>query len=130
LVAASAMWGSIVAIYYVKVITSALGPGLDSWSIFPNTRTNTVGWDTDVDPDRGYPAVAWIVIFIFFIVIQGGLTAGLHCSEVIANVARDEAIWRRATSTSGTEPSSNPLLTVLQSWPNMGRLVAKPVLRK
>jgi hypothetical protein len=129
LVLGCAVWGGIVGIFWVKFITSAKGPGLYSWSIFPNDRTNTVEWITDVDPDRGFPAAAWAIIFFLFIAIQGGMTVGLHCSELIANVVRDEMVWRRATSETGTMPANNPLMTVLGSWPNVSLLVAKPVLR-
>ena len=55
---------------------------------------------------------------------------GLHCSEVIADVVRDEGMWRRATTTAGAQPSKNALLMALQSWPNVVLLVAKPVLRE
>ena len=130
LVFGCAVWASIVVIVWVKGITSARGPGLDSWSIFPNDRTNLVGWETYVDPNRGFLAAAWVIIYILFIVIQGGITVGLHCSEVIANVVRDEVMWRRATSEMGTKPTKNPLLMALGSWPNVGLLIAKPVLRK
>jgi hypothetical protein len=130
LVLGCGVWGGIVGIVWVEVITSALGPGLDSWSIFPNDRTNTVEWITDVDPVRGFPAAGWFIIFVLFIVIQGGITVGLHCSEVIANVVRDEMMWRRATSKIGTKPTKNPLLTILGSWPNVSLLIAKPVLRE
>jgi hypothetical protein len=68
--------------------------------------------------------------FVVFIVIQGSLTVGLHCSEVVANVVRDEMILRRAATKTGTKPSMNLLLTILESWPNIGLLIPKPVLRK
>jgi hypothetical protein len=58
------------------------------------------------------------------------MTLGLHCSEVIANVVRDEVIWRRATSEMGTKPTTNPILTVFMNWPSVGLLIAKPVLRE
>jgi hypothetical protein len=130
LVLACLIWGGMVIIAWAKWFRTPLGPGIGSWSIFPNVRTNLIGYEFYVDPDRGCPVAVWIGIFIVFIILQGGVTMGLHCSEVIANVARDELIWRRATSNGGIKPSKNPLMTALESWPNVGLLIAKPVLRK
>ena len=40
---------------------------------------------------------------------QMWLTLGLHCTELIVNISRDESTWRRATTTSGTRISYGPL---------------------
>jgi hypothetical protein len=122
------LWCLVVVV--TTTVLSAGNRGLNSLSILPNSRTRLIGYDTYVNPDLGYPAASWIVMFIVFIVIQGSLTVGLHCSEVIANVVRDEVLWRKAATRSGTKPSNNPLLTVMGSWPNIGLLIAKPILRK
>ncbi|KIM76071.1 hypothetical protein PILCRDRAFT_78201 [Piloderma croceum F 1598] len=37
-------------------------------------------------------------------------------------------IWRRATSEIGTQPTTNPILTVFTNWQSLGLLVTKPVL--
>ena len=105
-------------------------PAINSWSLFPNDHTITIVWFDVVDPDHGYSASSWLFMLFIFIVIQGSMTLGLHCSEVIANVLRDEVIWRRATSEMGTQPTTNPILAVFVNWPSVGLLVAKPVLRE
>jgi hypothetical protein len=130
LVLACMIWAGMVIIAWIRWFRTPVSQGLDSWSILPNARTNLIGYQFYVDPDRGCPAAVWAGIFSLFIILQGGVTLGLHCSEVIANVVRDELIWRKATSVEGITPSKNPLTTVLESWPNLGLLLAKPVLRE
>ena len=124
------MWYCIVEIVWVKTVRGGSGPLVDSWSILPNGNTDGIGWANEVDPNHGFPAASWLFIFAIYIVIQGGMTIGLHCSEVIANVVRDEMIWRRATSEAGTKPITNPILAVFMNWPSVGLLIAKPVLRE
>ncbi|KIM76079.1 hypothetical protein PILCRDRAFT_826736 [Piloderma croceum F 1598] len=127
LVLESAVWCGIVRIIWVKWVSEGV-IAFNSWSIFPNDNTNTVSWSNVVNPNQGYSAASWLLMFVIFVVIQGSMTLGLHCSEVIANVVRDEVIWRRATSEMGTKPTTNPILTVFMNWPSVGLLVAKPVL--
>ena len=128
LVFACGLWSVIITAVWYRLF-AAIEHNPPSFSIFPNEATRAVGYENDVDPDHGCPPLAWLVVFIIFIVAQGALTLGLHCSEVIANVVRDETMWRVA-SMAGIKPSKNPLMVVLGSWPNIGLLVAKPVLRK
>jgi hypothetical protein len=130
LVLGSAAWFCIVAIIWEKELGKIYGPVVNSWSILPNDDTNGLLWSDVVDPNHGYSATSWLFMLGIFIVIQGGMTLGLHCSEVIANVARDEMIWRRATSEVGTKPITNPILAVFMNWPSVGLLIAKPVLRE
>jgi hypothetical protein len=125
LVLGSAVWCGIVRILWVKWYF----PTFNSWSIYPNDHTDAIKRTNVIDPNHGYSGASWLLMFVIFIVIQGGMTLGLHCSEVIANVARDEVIWRRAISETGTKPT-NPILTVFMNWPSMGLLIAKPVLRE
>jgi hypothetical protein len=73
---------------------------------------------------------AWLSVFMVMITIQGSLTMGLHCAEVIMNLFRDETAWRKALGPTGANLSSNPISSVLRSWPNAGLLVVKPVLRE
>jgi hypothetical protein len=116
LVLGGAAWYCIVEIIWLKTFRVQAGFLVNSWSLFPNEKTNAIAWWDYVDPDYGYPPVDWIIIFVVFIVIQWGITLGLHCSEVIANIVRDEVIWRRATSEMGTKPTTNPILTVFTNW--------------
>jgi hypothetical protein len=125
------VWGGLVVYIWRNVyFEKNYYPGVESWNIFPNENTNTIAWGALADPDHGVPVWCWAFLFGSFIVLQGLLTIGLHCSEVIANVLRDEATWRGATTRKGTQPSKNALLMTLRSWPNMVVLAAKPVLRK
>ncbi|KAK4444255.1 hypothetical protein QBC34DRAFT_430136 [Podospora aff. communis PSN243] len=55
------------------------------------------------------------------------LLFGLHLADVLAGLARDEAIWRRATTT-GASPESNSFLDGLRSWPTCLVFVFKGVL--
>jgi hypothetical protein len=130
LVLSGAVWYCIVEIIWLKIFRALNGVLVNSWSLFPNEKTNALMLIDYVDPNHGYPPSEWIIILVLFIVIQGGMTLGLHCSEVIANVVRDEVIWRRATSEMGTKPTTNPILTVFTNWQSLGLLVAKPVLRE
>lgn len=127
-----AAWGGIVFAAWViraKLFGhGASGAGLDSWAFLPNTRSNSFGFSSNIDPDHGFPS--WAVTFIWIVMIQGFLTFGLHCSEVIVNIVRDEKEWRRATSTNGMRMARNPLVAVLRNWPNVVLLISKPVLRR
>jgi hypothetical protein len=123
------LWGGLVVLIWSQVFKQRnSNPGVDSWAILPNLHSNAIAFGPS--SGRGIPPSCWILVFGSFIVLQGSLTMGLHCSEVIADVVRDEGMWRRATTTAGAQPSKNALLMALQSWPNVVLLVAKPVLRE
>ncbi|KAG1807979.1 uncharacterized protein BJ212DRAFT_1485256 [Suillus subaureus] len=66
-----------------------------TWSFLPN------GFNSIVYLMPGANFVGWILLFVNIAVIQGPLTLGLHCSELIANVIRDERQWRCATGMKG-----------------------------
>lgn len=68
------------------------------------------------------------VIYLCF--IQGTQTCGLHAVELVVNMSRDEAAWRRASSTSGVKPagSDESLVAAVKSWENGVLFVAKAVL--
>lgn len=59
--------------------------------------------------------------------IQSVLTIGIHCCELIALLARDEVVWRAATTKKGTKPM-NPIRTFLGSWHCVVLLIAKPII--
>ena len=102
--------------------------GIESWSLLPNSQTSTAYVSLALSGTWFF--FGWCMSLITIIVIQSALTMGLHCSEVISNVVRDETAWRRATSKGGVSLSNNPLATVFGSWPNVGLFIAKPVLRE
>lgn len=61
--------------------------------------------------------------------IQALFTLGLHCCELIINCSRDEEIWRATYSSSrGSDPDTNALLTVLKSWQTLLLLAFKPAI--
>ncbi|KAG1822518.1 uncharacterized protein BJ212DRAFT_1296565 [Suillus subaureus] len=63
-----------------------------------------------------------------FIAVQGPLTLGLHCSELIANVIRDERQWRCATGWKGLRTATNPLKMIFTHPICLVLFVAKPFL--
>jgi hypothetical protein len=125
LVIGYAICGGVVCIIWHL---SPNGRGLKLWSKLPTDYSKQIGFLFDVDPNHGYPPCYWVLSFTLFVISQGVMTMGLHCSEVIMNVVRDEVAWREATSKTGTTQSRNPVATVLWSWPSTGLLVAKLVL--
>lgn len=57
-------------------------------------------------------------IFRYMLIVaccQTPLTIALHCAEIMVNLKRDEAVWRSATSSSGTRLISNGVLAALKS---------------
>jgi hypothetical protein len=62
--------------------------------------------------------------------IQGPLTLGLHCCELIANVIRDERRWRSATGRDGLRMAMNPLMSFFTNPLGLVLFIAKPVLRE
>ncbi|KAG2357955.1 hypothetical protein BDR07DRAFT_1525941 [Suillus spraguei] len=55
----------------------------------------------------------WILLFVNMAAIQGPLTLGLHCSELIANVIRDERQWKCATGRKGLIMTTNPVKAIV-----------------
>ena len=47
--------------------------------------------------------------------VQSPLVFGLHCLEILVNVSRDEALWRRATSKHGVKHEYNSISAALRS---------------
>jgi len=74
----------------------------------------------------GVQGKGWILSFVALAVVQGPLTLGLHCSELI--VIRDERHWRRATERKGLTTTTNPLKAVLTNPLNLVIFAVKPVL--
>lgn len=55
------------------------------------------------------------------------ITLGLHAVEAITNVARDEAIWRKAAA-RGVKPDRSVILEGLSNWPWVVLLVFKAIV--
>ncbi|KAG0698869.1 hypothetical protein DFH29DRAFT_80560 [Suillus ampliporus] len=113
------LWGLVVACAGYAVLIMYISDKFDggmestpalttkSWSFFPNDQSNAVGYYL--------PFWGWwqILVFLNLALVQGPITLGLHCSELIANVIRDERQWRCATGREGLRPSTNPLKSFL-----------------
>lgn len=103
LVAAYAGWAALIMYIWDKhaSIRMTTDPALPAWSFFPNGNPSSITYTIP-----GLNMQGWTLIFINLAVIQAPLTLGLHYSELIANVIRDESQWRCATGrkASGDEP--------------------------
>jgi hypothetical protein len=105
-----------------------------SWSLFPDSQFFLHGLayfpvlgDSPVLEGLG---PLWIMTYVNLAIIQGPLTLCLHCSELIANVIRDEEHWRCGTGQKGITPAMNPLKSVIANPLCLVLFIAKPVLRK
>ncbi|KAG1802786.1 uncharacterized protein HD556DRAFT_1437842 [Suillus plorans] len=104
------LWGVVVACAGWAVLVSFVrisyhSPQI-SWS-FLQPQDVSIWYDMP-----GADLLVWILLFINIAVIQGPLTMALHCSELIANVIRDESQWRCATEKKGLRPTMNPLKSI------------------
>jgi hypothetical protein len=108
------------------------GPGagdIQTWSFFSGVSDS----DLSVDflyymPDIGIQW--WILLFVNVAFVQGPLTLELHCSELIANVIRDERQWRCATGRKGLKTATNPVKSIFTHPICLVLFVAKPFLRE
>jgi hypothetical protein len=130
LVIACAGWAMLAAIiwnFFFRDSPSSTPKG--SWSFFPNPE----GSQSVVSGLPVYHSVNiqwWTLIFVAVALVQGPLTLGLHCSELIVNVIRDERLWRRATGRRGLEMTTNPLKSFFTDPLNLVLFAAKPMLRE
>ena len=79
----------------------------------------------------GVPALQFnISALLITMSIQVWLTLGLHCTELLVNVFRDEELWRRATTATGTKSNYGPLSSIkaaASSWASMFLFLLKPL---
>ncbi|KAJ8589232.1 hypothetical protein M405DRAFT_768000, partial [Rhizopogon salebrosus TDB-379] len=95
------------------------------WSFFPNGNS-MIQWSMPLD---GGAAVQWWILSIVIVALaQGPLTLGLHCSELVVNVIRDERQWRHATGRKGLKMTTNPLKSFATDPLCLVLFVAKSVL--
>ncbi|KAG2038515.1 hypothetical protein BDR03DRAFT_1009743 [Suillus americanus] len=72
---------------------------------------------------------AWILLFVNILaVVQRPLALGLHHSELITNVIRDERQWRCATGRKGLRTVTNPVKTIFTHLICLVLSVAKPFM--
>ncbi|KIM77824.1 hypothetical protein PILCRDRAFT_11719 [Piloderma croceum F 1598] len=120
---ACAVWSGIVIgigkrtgqLVVGSIIGSTLGMG--SWSPLPNTNTSLL-----------VVASSFQTSIVVMAALQGPLTMALHCCELLVNLLRDEAAWRKAVEKLGAPWSKNPLLSALMNKQSVGLFVVKSVL--
>ncbi|KAF8121354.1 hypothetical protein EV363DRAFT_1186472 [Boletus edulis] len=115
------VWGIII----VHLSDHSLADAMKSWTFFPQPQSHVIAYSI---PIAGGVYWYWVLYYINMAAIQGPLTLGLHCSELVVNVIRDEKVWRNMTTAEGTSVSSHPLALVFGSTLNVGLLVLKPLL--
>lgn len=58
---------------------------------------------------------------------QSFLSFGLHCTELLFDIFRDESIWRKAASV-GIKLDTNPIVSFLTSWQSLAFMAFKSVI--
>ncbi|KAG2153689.1 uncharacterized protein EDB93DRAFT_209325 [Suillus bovinus] len=96
---------------------------LQTWSFLVTKQSNRIVYNMP-----GVGLEGWILLFVNIVAVQGPLTLGLHCSELIVNVIRDERQWRCATKSKGLRAVANPLEPVFSHPISLILLIAKPFL--
>jgi hypothetical protein len=99
-----------------------------SWSFFPMDNFGFIWWGVPLS--GGVTVQWWILSFATVALVQGPLTLGLHCSELIASVIRDERYWRRATRRKGLRMKTTRLNWFFTDPLSLVLFVAKPTLRE
>ncbi|KIK42765.1 hypothetical protein CY34DRAFT_755321 [Suillus luteus UH-Slu-Lm8-n1] len=129
IVVACAGWAALVMYLWHKYagtdIASYYALTTQTWSFIPNLYGSFNGIQY-VMP--GTSIQWWILVFVNMVVVQGPLTLGLHCSELITNVIRDERQWRCATRKKGLTTATNPLTPIFTHPICLVLFVAKPFL--
>lgn len=69
--------------------------------------------------------VGLVMIFVF----QALLTIGLHCVELLANVSRDEDVWRTTSTDAGYNKNYNTLVAAAKSWKTVVLLIFEPLVQ-
>ncbi|KAG1719665.1 hypothetical protein EDB19DRAFT_1918654 [Suillus lakei] len=126
LVAACAGWAALVMYIWHKYnSTTFRTPPLitQTWTFVPHGEPNYIWY---IIP--GANLQVWILLFVNMAVVQGPLTLGLHCAELIANVIRDERQWRCATGRKGLGMTTNPLKPIFTNPLCLVLFIAKPFL--
>src|SRR5205807_1513453 len=100
------------------------------WSFLPDPIANfgMISWGFALS--GGVTVQWWILSFAIVALVQGPLTLGLHCSELVVNAIRDERCWRRATGRKGLRMTTNPLKLFFTDPLGLIIFVTKPALRE
>ncbi|KIJ70408.1 hypothetical protein HYDPIDRAFT_23519 [Hydnomerulius pinastri MD-312] len=122
LVVSCGVWGIIM----MTLSDRDMARAFQSWSFFPHPQSHVIAYSIPLP--GGVYWFYWVLYYVNMAIIQGPLTLALHCSELVANVIRDERVWRKASSPGGATVSTNPLAPVFGSPLNISLLLAKPLL--
>ncbi|KAG2151793.1 hypothetical protein BD769DRAFT_1634805 [Suillus cothurnatus] len=129
IVAACAGWAALVMYIWDKTVgTAGIGDlysgegdalAIQTWTFLPLNYGQCISYNSGFN-----------MLFTWFnmAVIQGPLTLGLHCSELIVNVIRDERQWRCGARKKGLTMATNPVKTILAYPICLILFVAKPFL--
>ncbi|KAG1847552.1 hypothetical protein DFJ58DRAFT_730160 [Suillus subalutaceus] len=133
IVAACAGWAALVMYVWDKYADSNILMSPDAlttqtWSFLSTMQVSKRLPNYIMYIIPGANLEVWILLFVNMAVIQGPLTLGLHCSELIANVIRDERQWRCATGRKGLRTVTNPVKTIFTHPTCLVLFVAKPFL--
>ncbi|KAG1902877.1 uncharacterized protein F5891DRAFT_132276 [Suillus fuscotomentosus] len=127
IVAAYAGWAALVMYIWnhpsVNMLIMVIPLTLQTWSFFPTWDSNFIMYFM-----LGVNLKRWILLFLDISVVQGSLTLGLHCSELIINVIRDERQWRSATTRQGLRVATNPLKPIFTHPLCLILFIVKPFL--
>ncbi|KAJ8580839.1 hypothetical protein M405DRAFT_938571 [Rhizopogon salebrosus TDB-379] len=128
LVAACVVWAAATTLIWNLTVRADSSAPKGSWSLLPGSSSEQLGWMFRM---TGNVTVQWwILSYISVALVQGALTLGLHCSELVANVIRDERQWRCATGRKGLRMTTNPLKSFFTNPLGLVLFVAKFVLRE
>lgn len=61
--------------------------------------------------------------------VQSCVTLGLHCLELLANVTRDEAVWRKAAGSKGSDTKASPIFAAMKSKHTVALFAFKSVIQ-
>lgn len=71
-----------------------------------------------------------IGVLLLYLAIQTVVTISMHCAELQVQLARDEYVWRKLQSISGSRPPStyNSVMQPIETWQGAGLLVFKVLI--
>ncbi|KAG2359425.1 hypothetical protein BDR07DRAFT_1378719 [Suillus spraguei] len=128
IVVACAGWAAFVMHVWDKYpLTRSGSPDartLQTWSFLPHNLSPCIVYFVP-----GVDLEMWILLLVNMAAIQGPLTLGLHLSELIANVFRDEKQGRCATGRKGLITATNPVKMIFTDPICLVLFVAKFFLR-
>lgn len=98
----------------------------------PLTAVNTNGsacatWIKWTATDNSGTAINFATILVIA-ALQSPLTIGLHCTELLCNLSRDERAFRLAISPQGINPRQNSIWAAVTSWETISLFILKSIL--